>query len=208
MFKDTLFGMGDIVFNFNRQNVKIRVSKSSAFCGGYELDVTATCSNDKLKAVAQIEKKKAKDKKACISHYNPVFSQLRIFLFTLGIDPSRIGNPSRKMDKRSSRGTKSISLNFHFDDPYYAYALGLDMGKYGSNDLPNTPEEIINREEHVRRVVEELKNLQFDNRMKSEQESQITQEDSQKIWETKFKDSWIKKLDTVRQQGITYYVFC
>lgn len=57
--KDTLFGMGEIVFNFNRQNVKIRVSKSSAYCGGYELDVTATCSNDKLKAVAQIEKKKA-----------------------------------------------------------------------------------------------------------------------------------------------------
>jgi hypothetical protein len=208
MINDNLFGMGSIIFNFNRENVKIYVTESSAFCGGYELHVSASCSNEKLKEVAKLEKKRTKRNNSSISNYDPAFTQLRFFLRTLGIPAERMDYPSRKMDKRASKGVKSISLNYHFQDPYLAYALGLDLTSfYGRNELPKTKEEILNREEHLKRVIKELDDLQFSNRQKAEQESKITEQDSQTIWEAKYKSLWIEKLEKARRQGIQYHVF-
>lgn len=208
MIEDNLFGMGEILFNFNRDNVKIYVSKSSAYAGGYELSVRAICSNEKLKEVAKLEKRKKKSRRSCISDYNPAFSQLRFFLLSLGIPTNRMDAPSRKMDKRASKGIKGIQLNYYFQDPALAYALGLDLTSFcGGGKLPNTKEEIINREEHLGRVISNLQNLQFENRQKCEQESKITQVDAQKIWEDKYKELWIKELDKARYQGIAFHLF-
>ena len=208
MIKDNLFGMGEIMFNFNNDNVKIYVSKSSAFCGGYELSVKASCSNDKLKEIAKLEKKRMKRKNASIANYDPAFTQLRIFLSMNGIPVERMDYPSRNMDKRASKGVKSISLQYHFQDASLAYALGLDLTSFsGGARVDITKEEIINREEHLNSVISKLQNLRFNNLMKAEQESKITLEESQTIWERKYKELWVKELDKAKQQGIAYHIF-
>lgn len=208
MVKDTLFGMGEILLNFNRDNVNIFVTKSSAYCGGYELHVSASCLNEKLKAIAKLERKAQKRTKASISDYDPAFSQLRFFLLGLGVEVSRMDYPSRSMSKRASKGVKSISLKYHFNDAKLAYALGLDLtSSYGSGKLPNTKEEILNREEHLERVIQNLQTLQFENRQKSEQESKITGQDANEIWKEKYQQFWKESLDKARSQGIAYHVF-
>ena len=205
MIQDNLFGMGNIILNFNRENVKIYVSKSSAFIGGYELHVSARCSNEKLKEIAKIEKKVNQRKKASIADYNPAFAQLRFFLRGLGIPTERMDYPSRDIDKRASKGVKSISLKYWFKCPYLAYALGLDLTSfYGSGKLPNTKEEIINREEFARREVQRLQDLQFSNRQKVEQKAIITQQSSDEIWKNEFQPSWAEELKKVEDKGISY----
>lgn len=208
MIKDTLFGLGNLdesnILNFTDGNTSIYVSKYDSSYGGYryKMTVSACCCNDKLKELM----KQAKGNKG-VFRFEKAFHQLRFHLASRGIPLGRMERPTIDVDKRASKGTKSIRMTYYFSDHYLAYALGLDLSEFYGSGTPGTKEEIINREEFARRKVLSLRDYKMDITQKMKQESCGDDTKEDQLWKDKYQPQWKKELDKAKSSGLALYVF-
>lgn len=167
----------------------LRVYTSSAYAGGYELEV-------RVPVAASFIKDKKKDNKG------EFITQLHAFI-NKKIN-KWMGKPSIDgFDARAKGGFLDIRSTWHFDDAFLAYALGLDLTNWnGSNDVVDAGQ-IPNRMHLAETAWKELRGFREVSHKKIQLRSQDKDERNE-IWKEEFMPKWVKLTEKWGERGISY----
>ena len=192
MIKDNLFGLGNSIVSF---------SDVSAVIGAYPFNtdkkyyVTFTLLLD-----AKVFKK--------TKEYS-LFQHARVKLLDLNVPAVLIHEQARiNFKERSSKGIKSIQITYDFNDPYLAYALGLNLSQRGINkvnfnELPNWNAKYKFAEKMILKAKT--------SRMELVERSKIfgvgDKEKADTIWKEKCLPEWMKISENLKKNGLDYLSF-
>lgn len=195
--KDSLFGFGNILLNFNANNVKMNIQEAN-FLGNdgtcYSLNGTLFICNEKFKKI-QKESKSVK----------PILKQFDFFLSSSGISLEKLSHASYKVN-RASKGVKTISVSFIIEDPVYAYGLGAVLSKYrGYSSIDLTKLNIQKRIDICSETMCDLISFNEEKSMVARQIASIEKKEFRDVWKEKFYEEWSSKLETAKKEGISYH---
>jgi len=168
---------------------QVRVTTSSAYAGGYELSVT-------VQVPAEFIKDKKKDNKGEFITLLHEYINERIGKW-MGTPP--IGG----LQDRAKNGMVTVKATWHFDDPYFAYALGLNLDEWRSSADVVEKHQIAARQALAEKAMKELDSFRSIATKKLKLRSQ-DKEEQNKIWQEEFKEDWIKLDQKWREKGICY----
>ena len=168
---------------------QVRVTTSSAYAGGYELGVTVTVP-------AEFIKDKKKDNKGEFITLLHEYVNERIGKW--------MGTPTiGGFQDRAKNGMLTIKATWHFEDAYYAYALGLNLDEWRSSADVVEKAQIANRQALAEKAMKELEGFRSLATKKLKLRSQ-DKEEQNKIWKEEFMEDWIKLDKKWREKGIGY----
>ena len=169
---------------------KMRVHVSSAYAGGYELEVTVPVPATFLRD------KKADNKGEFITQlHNYINENTGKWLGT-----PTIGG----FNDRAKNGNLTVKASWHFEDAFLAYALGLDLSEWhGSNEVVKE-NEINERQLLAEKAFKELQGFRDVSHKKLKLRSQDPEERNT-IWKEEFMENWVKLTNKWKERGIDYY---
>ncbi len=166
---------------------EIRVSTSSAYSGGYELRVTVPIKSEFIRD---------KDNKSEFITLLHEYVNERIGKW-MGV-PDISG-----FRDRAKKGMLTITAMWHFDDAYFAYALGLNLGDwYDSTDVV-AAHKIAERQLLAEKAMKEMIAFRSLAQKKLKLRSQ-DEDEKNKIWKEEFMPAWIKLSEKWKEKGISY----
>jgi len=168
---------------------KTRILTSSAYAGGYELSVTVPVAADFIK-----DKKKNNKGEFITLLHEYVNERIGKWMGT-----PTIGG----FQDRAKNGMLTIKAMWHFDDAYYAYALGLNLAEWCSSADVVEKHQIAARQALAEKAMKELDGFRSLALKKLELRSQDKEERS-KIWKEEFMAEWVKLDEKWREKGISY----
>lgn len=168
---------------------KLRVTTSSAYAGGYELIITTPVP------AAFIRDKKKDNKGEYITQLHKFINE-RIGRW--------MGTPYvGGFNDRAKNGMLTITSKWHFEDPMFAYGLGLDLSVWsGSNDVVEKPE-IAKRMLLAEKGIKEMQQYRSLATKKLKLRSQ-DQDEMNKIWQDEFMQEWVDLSNKWKEKGIDY----
>jgi len=168
---------------------QVRVTTSSAYAGGYELQVT-------VQVPAEFIKDKKKDNKGEFITLLHEYVNERIGKW--------MGTPTiGGFQDRAKNGMLTIKATWHFEDAYYAYALGLNLDEWRSSADVVEKAQIANRQALAEKAMKELEGFRSLATKKLKLRSQ-DKEEQNKIWKEEFMEDWVKLDKKWREKGISY----
>jgi len=170
---------------------KMRITTSSAYAGGYELSVSVPVSAEFTKD----KKKYSKGEFVTLLHK---YVNDRIGKW--------MGEPYLDgFDARAKNGMVTVTAIWHFDDAYFAYALGLDLAEWRSSADVVEKHQIAARQALAEKAMKELEGFRSLAQKKLKLRSQ-NEEEQDKIWKEEFMEDWVKLDKKWREKGISYSV--
>lgn len=165
---------------------KMRIKKSSAYAGGYELVVNVPVPADFLK--------KGKD--------NPMGEFVRQLHDFVGKHMDKwMGTPMIGQDKRAKDGIINVTATWHFDDAFLAYGLGLNLDEYsGSNEVV----EKSKIEPRIKEAQQALVELDGFKKKAREEIKTLPEEAQDTAWKTDYMPDFVKLNDKWKKKGISY----
>lgn len=186
-FEDKKKKEDSLLPDFTKAN--IRVVTSNAFAGGYELQVTVQVSSEFIKNTK-------KDNKREFIRFLHAFVNDRIGKW-MGV-PAIDG-----FKARARNGMLTIRASWHFDNAYFAYALGLNLDDWhGSADVVKK-NEIETRYALAEKAMKEMNTFRSVASKKLKLRSTDSEEQN-KIWKEEFMADWVKLSEKWKQKGISY----
>ena len=168
---------------------QMRIVTSSAYAGGYELTVT-------VPVPAEFIKDKKKDNKGEFITFLHEYVNERIGKW--------MGTPTiGGFQDRAKNGMLTIKASWHFDDAYYAYALGLNLDEWRSSADVVDKHKIGERQLLAEKAMKEMDGFRSLAQKKLKLRSQEPDERN-KIWKEEFMADWVKLDQKWREKGISY----
>jgi hypothetical protein len=168
---------------------QVRVTTSSAYAGGFELSVS-------VQVPAEFIKDKKKDNKGEFVTLLHEYVEGRIGKW--------LGTPTiGGFQDRAKNGMLTIKATWHFEDAYYAYALGLNLDEWRSSADVVEKHQIAARQALAEKAMKELDGFRSLAQKKLKLRSRDGEEQS-KIWQEEFKEDWMKLDQKWREKGICY----
>ena len=168
---------------------ELRVLVSSAFAGGYELEVIVPVPT------AFIRDKKGDNKGEFIKQLHSYINE-RIGKW---MGTPYIGG----FDARSKGGILTVQAKWHFDDAFFAYALGLNLDEWRGINQVVEKGQIANRMHLAEKAFKELQGFRDVANKKLTLRTQDKEERS-KIWKEEFMPEWMKLTDKWKERGLNY----
>jgi hypothetical protein len=168
----------------------LRVYTSSAYAGGYELSVTVPVPAAFLK-----DKKK--------NNEGEFITQLHTFINDR--TGKWMGQPyiNDYKNQRAKNDMLTIKAYWHFEDPFLAYSLGLDLTEWhGSNEVVDKAQ-IPNRMNLAEKAFKDMQNFRNVSLKKVKLRSQ-DKDERNKVWRDEFMPEWDKLADKWKEKGLSY----
>jgi len=167
----------------------LRVTTSSSFAGGYELQVT-------VPVPAEFIRDSKKDNKGNFIRKLHTFLDTRIGKW--------MGPPAIEGFKdRARSGMLTIKAKWYFDDAFLAYSLGLNLDEWRGSDEVVEKSQIEHRKNLAEKALKELQSFRDIANKKIALRTK-DKEEANKIWKEEFMPKWIDLDKKWRERGISY----